>query len=289
MDNLVRTRQRKRWHVSRNSRTGNLLVAAPLAPWRNELSKRLLRFLRFPKWLVCWIFAYNVGMPAKRKISKARPVIAPLLPSAEELRETPEWIARLRSRVQEEAPTKREWAERAVNLILELMDLSEAALSKAADAPDNWHAMFLAMRNAETLEQIQKSDPLARAFLDGLDAKARLIEQNGGVFKTDQVAEYLGITPQAVNKRHALRQLVGLTFRKRGHVFPAWQFTDRGTVPGLDQVLRVLASHDEWMQNVFFINPNTRLYGRRPLDLLREGEIQEVVDAAREFGQHGAP
>jgi hypothetical protein len=148
--------------------------------------------------------------------------------------------------------------------------------------------MFRAMRNAEVLEQIQKSDPLARAFLDGLDAKARLIEQNGGVFKTEQVAEYLGITPQAVNKRRALRQLVGLTFRKRGYVFPAWQFTDRGTVPGLEQVLLTLADHDEWMQNVFFINPNTRLGGRRALDLLREGEIQEVLDAAREFGQHGA-
>jgi hypothetical protein len=53
-------------------------------------------------------------------------------------------------------------------------------------------------------------------------------------------------------------------------------------------VLLALADHDEWMQNVFFINPNTRLEGRRPLDLLREGEIQEVLDAAREFGQHGA-
>jgi len=71
-------------------------------------------------------------------------------------------------------------------------------------------------------------------------------------------------------------------------VFPAWQFTDRGTVPGLEQVLLALAGHDEWMQNVFFIDPNTRLGGSRPLDLLREGEIPEVLDAAREFGQHGA-
>jgi hypothetical protein len=71
-------------------------------------------------------------------------------------------------------------------------------------------------------------------------------------------------------------------------VFPAWQFTDHGTIPGLERVLLALTDHDEWMQNVFFINPNTRLSGRRPLDLLREGEIQEVLDAAREFGQHGA-
>lgn len=228
------------------------------------------------------------SMPAKRTAAKTRLAATPRPSGTDEPRETPEWIARLRQRVQAEAPTKRDWAEKAVNLILELMDLSETALSNAAEAPDNWHAMFRAMRNAEVLEQIQKSDPLARAFLDGLDAQARLIEQNGGVFKTEQVAEYLGITPQAVNKRRALRQLVGLTFRKRGYMFPAWQFTDRGTVLGLEQVLLALADHDEWMRNVFFINPNTRLGGRRPLDLLREGEIPEVLDAAREFGQHGA-
>jgi hypothetical protein len=227
-------------------------------------------------------------MPAKRTAVKSCPAAASQPSATDEPRETPEWIARLRQRIQEEAPTKREWAEKAGNLILELMDLSEAALSNAAEAPDNWHAMFRAMRNAEVLEQIQKSDPLARAFLDGLDAKARLIEQNGGIFKTEEVAEYLGITPQAVNKRRTLRQLVGLTFRKRGYVFPAWQFTDHGTIPGLERVLLALTGHDEWMRNVFFINPNTRLGGRRPLDLLREGEIQEVLDAATEFGQHGA-
>jgi len=226
-------------------------------------------------------------MPAKRAAAKAgRAALRP--PATDEPQETPEWIVRLRQRIEGEAPTKREWADKAVNLVLELMDLSEAALSDAAGASDNWHAMFRAMRSAEVLEQIQKSDPLARAFLDGLDAKARLIEQNGGVFKTEEVAEYLDITPQAVNKRRARRQLAGLTFRKRGYVFPAWQFTDRGTVPGLEQVLHALDSHDEWMQNVFFINPNTRLGGRRPLDLLREGEIQQVLDAAREFGQPGA-
>jgi len=227
------------------------------------------------------------SMPAKRTAARTRPIAQPRLSPTDEPQETPEWIARLRQRV-EENPAKREWAQRAVNLILDLMDLSEAALSDAAEAPDDWHAMFRAMRNAEVLEQIQKSDPLARAFLDGLDAQARLIEQNGGVFKTDKVAEYLGITPQAVNKRRALRQLVGLTFRKRGYLFPAWQFTGRGTVPGLEEVLRELGDHDEWMQNVFFIDPNTRLNGRRPLDLLREGELQKVLDAAREYGQHGA-
>jgi hypothetical protein len=224
---------------------------------------------------------------AAKRLARNRRAVSSRTTAVDEPVDTPEWIARLRERVHTE-PAKRRWAEKAVNFILELMDLTEDALADAAEASDNWHAMFRAMRNEEALEQVQKSDPLARAFLDGLDARARLIKQNGGVFKTEEVADYLGITPQAVNKRRALRQLVGITFRKRGYVFPAWQFTDRGTVRGLEDVLAALADHDEWTQNVFFINPNTSLNGRRPLDLLRQGEVHEVLEAAKEFGQHGA-
>lgn len=227
-------------------------------------------------------------MAAKRTPARARPISKPRPPVTDEPREFPDWIAGLRDRVLGEGPGKREFAEKAVKFILELMDLSEASLTDAAEAPDNWHAMFRAMRAPELLQQIQQSDPLARAFLDGLDAKRELLAQNGGVFKTDQVAEYLGISPQAVNKRRMFRQLLGLTFRKRGFLYPGWQFTGAGTVPGLDDVLRILAQHDEWMQNVFFISPNTWLGDRRPLDLLREGKVQDVVEAAREFGEHGA-
>jgi hypothetical protein len=191
-------------------------------------------------------------------------------------------------RLREESPGKREWAEKAGNLILQLMDLSEESLVDAATAPDNFHAVLRAMGSPELLEQMQESDPLAKAFLAGVDARSRLIEQNGGVFKTEQVAEYLGISPQAVNKRRSACQLLGLTFRKRGYVFPAWQFDQRGAIAGLQEVLSVLSEHDEWMQNSFFVSPNTRLGGSRPLDLLRDRRVAEVVEAAKDFGQHGA-
>lgn len=226
-------------------------------------------------------------MPARRSSSKAR-AVASRETCSDRPQEWPEWLFRLYRRVCEESPRKREWAERAGNLILQLMDLSEESLVDAATAPDNFHAMLRAMGSPELLKQMQASDPLARAFLDGLDARVRLIEQNGGVFKTEQVAEYLGISPQAVNKRRAALQLLGLTFRRRGHVFPAWQFDQRGTLTGLQDVLLALAEHDEWMQNVFFVSPNTRLGGRRPLDMLRGKKVSEVIEAANDFGHHGA-
>jgi len=226
-------------------------------------------------------------MGAKRSTAKVR-TATPQKSNTDEPQEWPEWLLRLRQRIREESPLKREWAEKAGNLILQLMDLSEESLVDAATAPDNFHAVLRAMGSPELLERMQASDPLAKAFVDGLDARANLIEQNGGVFKTEQVAEYLGISAQAVNKRRASFQLLGLTFRKRGHVFPAWQFDQRGTVAGLHEALLALGEHDEWMQNVFFVSPNTRLGGRRPLDLLRDRKVSEVIEAAKDFGYHGA-
>jgi hypothetical protein len=138
------------------------------------------------------------------------------------------------------------------------------------------------------LRQMQASDPLADAFLRGIGARTKLIQENGGVFSTEQVARYLDVTQQAVTKRRHSRQLLGLTFRRRGCMYPAWQFIESGTVPGLHETLMALAEHDEWMQNAFFITPNTRLAGRRPLDYLRDGKVAQVVEVAKEFGQHGA-
>src|ERR1035441_7611657 len=110
-------------------------------------------------------------MPAKRSAVKTRPAAAPRSSGPDEPREWPEWIARLRQRIVEEEPGKREWAEKAGKLILELLDLSETALADAAGAPDNWHVMLRTMGSPELLDQMQQSDPLARAFLNGLDAK----------------------------------------------------------------------------------------------------------------------
>jgi len=202
--------------------------------------------------------------------------------------EWPEWIDRLRRRVREESPAKREWAEKAGAFILQLMELSEDVLVDASAAPDNWHVVLRAMGSPEMLRQMQAADPLANAFLRGIDARTKLIQENGGVFSTDQVARYLDITPQAVTKRRHGRQLLGLTFRRRGCMYPAWQFIESGTAPGLHEVLTALADHDEWTQNVFFITPNTRLAGERPLEYLRKGKVAEVLEAAIDFGQHGA-
>jgi hypothetical protein len=53
-------------------------------------------------------------------------------------------------------------------------------------------------------------------------------------------------------------------------------------------VLPALAEHPSLAQIRFFLAGNLRLAKRRPLDVLREGDVAPVVRAAQAFGEHGA-
>ena len=75
---------------------------------------------------------------------------------------------------------------------------------------------------------------------------------------------------------------------RHGYRYPVWQLTESGVLPGLDKVLVVLASHDEWMQTAFFVSANPRLGGRTPIEMLKAGELESVLDAAEAYGEHGA-
>jgi hypothetical protein len=71
-------------------------------------------------------------------------------------------------------------------------------------------------------------------------------------------------------------------------VYPVWQFSQGGTLPGLEEVLTELRGHDPWMQVIFMLSENTRLSGLAPLHELRHGHVDEVRRAARMLGEHGA-
>jgi len=56
----------------------------------------------------------------------------------------------------------------------------------------------------------------------------------------------------------------------------------------LEKVLDRLKDNDPWMQLTFFLNANDRLNGSRPLDMLRSGKVEPVLEAAASYGEHGA-
>ena len=226
-------------------------------------------------------------MPNKRKMQPARPGLSPgMEPSAP--RELPEIIDRLYLKIQEAPPGKKKWAAAAVDELNRLMDLSETLLAEAASDPGL--AIVRAQSSPEYLSTLRALDPLAPAFARGVRARVELLKEGGGIYTVEQVAGILGIAPQTVVKWHNSGKLLALTFGRRGPRFPGWQF-DLGkaaVLPGLEQVLAALGKHDAWMQNVFFLSANSQLNDRRPLDLLKEGQFELVLHAARSFLQQGA-
>ena len=134
----------------------------------------------------------------------------------------------------------------------------------------------------------EDADPLMRAKLRGLEHRKRILEKLGGTLSAEEVADLIGISRQAVDKRRSQNQLIGLTQGRRGYAYPAFQFEDGKTLTGLREVLDALSGHDPWMQSIFFANGNDRLNGKTPLEGLRGGELDFIVLAAQAYGEQGA-
>jgi hypothetical protein len=167
-------------------------------------------------------------------------------------------------------------------------DLPHNLLEDATAAPTDYLVALEALLSAEESSQLIAQDPFLAARFRGLKRKREMLELAGGAFSVEEVAEVLGISRQAVDKRRASHQLLGLTQARRGYSYPSFQFEDGKTVPGLSDVLLELRSLDPWMQMIFFTSPNERLDGKRPLEALRNGSIKEVKAVAENYGEQGA-
>jgi hypothetical protein len=133
-------------------------------------------------------------------------------------------------------------------------------------------------------------DPLAEARERGVRRRDESLRAEGGTLSAEEVARQLAISRQAVNERRAKNKLLAVRLGK-DYLYPAWQFTSEGTLPGLEAVLEALSDAPPWAKFRFFLSGSYRLApdGRaRPLDLLRKGELEPVLRDARTFGEHGA-
>ncbi len=152
----------------------------------------------------------------------------------------------------------------------------------ALRAPDDILAVIetVARRPAE-------ESPRYLVKLRGAIQKQKMLEAEGGVIGPMEVGKLLGISRQAVGQRRAAGKLLGVP-AAGGYVYPVWQFKDGSTLDGLQEVLEVLVEHDPWMKLVFFLNHDTALNERRPVDVLRRGKINQVVRAAQMYLEQGA-
>jgi hypothetical protein len=135
-----------------------------------------------------------------------------------------------------------------------------------------------------------REQKLARAHVRGLEIRQNLVEAEGGSCSSEDVARMLQISKTAVLKRLAAgRLLAWREERLQAARFPLWQFDDHGQVlNGLEGVLEILnrdARLDGWGKILFFLQEKPSLSGQRPLDLLRQGKLEEIMLAAEAYAE----
>jgi len=101
---------------------------------------------------------------------------------------------------------------------------------------------------------------------------------------TSDVASLLAISPAAVKKRLAKGGLIGFK-HKEDWRYPAWQFDGSHVVGDVISVWKVLPDrHDVAGLVRWFTLPSTQLGNRSPVEALRAGDTDAVLDAASYVG-----
>jgi len=133
-------------------------------------------------------------------------------------------------------------------------------------------------------------DARARAVLEGVRIAQEDLRRSGGAYDLDQVRTILrGISRQAVDKRVQEGSLLAVPGPSNHRSFPTLQFNADGTVvKGLKSIREALPTDNPWTVLNFLVQPDDRLGGRRPIDLLKEGQAELVVEAARRMARQGA-
>lgn len=132
-------------------------------------------------------------------------------------------------------------------------------------------------------------DARSKALLQGVRIAQEMLREAGGAYDLDQVRTLMrGISRQRVDQRVKERSLLAVPGPSNRRLYPTIQFDRDGSVlDGLQAVLAALPTCNPWSALNFLICPDHRLDGRKPIDLLRQGETAVVVEAARRMAEQG--
>jgi hypothetical protein len=189
-------------------------------------------------------------------------------------------------------PLHRAFLTRGLQAVTELASQLDAdRLGEATSSSSNLEVLVSAL-NAATELPVDETDTLwLEARLRGTRQKEAMLSAEGGTASSAELGKLLGISRQAVDNRRKKNKLLALETAGHGYRYPLWQVAEQKVLPGVKNSLAELKDEDPWMTLQFFLRDNARLAGARPLDLLRggdDGDIKQVVEAARQYGVQGA-
>ncbi len=158
----------------------------------------------------------------------------------------------------------------------------------------NAHAAQSKPRSAAKTAVVDKSafepDARARALLRGVKIAQEDLRNAGGAYDLEEVRTLMrGVSRQRIDRRVREGTLLAVPGPSNRRRYPTVQFNRDGTVvAGLKEVCDALPTKNPWSVLNFLVSPESRLDGRKPIDLLKTGEVEIVVKAARRMGQQGA-
>ncbi|MBI2941706.1 MAG: DUF2384 domain-containing protein [Chloroflexi bacterium] len=177
---------------------------------------------------------------------------------------------------------------------------SETGLVPLALAPERQRAYFpiaTSPRCAVSGQEMAAADAgWAAARARGRSYRDAALRAIGPVLTPGEVATRLGVSAVTVNNWRRRRRLLAFRFDEHQYLYPAFQFVERpdqgerGLLRHLNEVLALLPYRSDWARVQFFLSPSPALSGRRPLDVLRTGDEQDIErlkQAAERAGDMG--
>ena len=177
---------------------------------------------------------------------------------------------------------------RLVRALLVAVSRVESDLVSVVSAPSDLEALLALLNEPSVLEELTRMNPLGPATVRGILKKAEIYEAEGGCISGEEAGRLANVTRQAINDARKKDQVLGLPRGADRWTYPVWQFNEGRYLPGLSDILKILKDHGPFVQASFLLNANSRLNGKRPLDLLRKEDVKPVLKVAKEFGQHGS-
>ena len=124
------------------------------------------------------------------------------------------------------------------------------------------------------------------AKMRGAEMKRALLAKHK-TLSARKVAEFLGISRQAVDKKRSTGALLAIK-SGRQYAYPSFQFEESGILEGVQEVLRSLKVMGDWTKFNFLVSRDGGLGNGTPLQALQAGEIEKVKRLARAYGEQGA-
>lgn len=111
---------------------------------------------------------------------------------------------------------------------------------------------------------------------------ARKIEDWAGpIAGASELSRDYGIARSTLHRWQQSDEVIGLLKGTKKHVFPVEQFIDGRPARGIAAVIELAGGHRAtWL---WLRQKNSVLGGRRPIDLLKQDRVDDVVDVARSY------